>query len=423
MFVISGPGRGLVGAGFPGIINGDDAFLMPFGSIAMNPMHEALMQNAMGNAMQAMMEHITQSVVERSMQEQHTVPPASQACRDALPSVVLTKEDLLDSTNSKCSICLEEYKAGTRATRMFCGHLFCTSCIREWLDTADTCPVCRFELATDCAEYEEGRAERMKDRTARLHEGELRAMKVPDLRRVMVALGVSGDGCVEKAELISRLGDTPGVEVTPDREDIFYEDADLDSLELPLLRTLLERHRIPPLEHEGSFPADSKPESEAGDGSDEERVEVLRRFAAAGMMGISKAMPDNLENVVEDPKEGDEVDEPLLPPPPPMSPPPDTEAPVVAENSERLSSQSPSPKSSRQTSPRKTSKSKTPRTPSGKDSGASPRASASSSGNAAEQPDHRSPACRPARPAAPAPTVTRPRVSRRPSGAGLETPA
>merc|ERR1719356_1607424 len=101
--------------------------------------------------------------MERSMQEQQpTVPPANESMRDALPRVVVTKEDQLDATNSKCAVCLEEYKAGVRATRMFCGHLFCTNYIREWLRTANSCPVCRFELATDSEDYEAGRKDRMR---------------------------------------------------------------------------------------------------------------------------------------------------------------------------------------------------------------------------------------------------------------------
>merc|ERR1719284_2159698 len=133
-------------------------------------------------------------VVERSLEEQQpAVPPANESMRDALPRVVVTKEDQLDATNSKCAVCLEEYKAGMRATRMLCGHLFCTNCIREWLRTANSFPICRFELATDSQEYEAGRVERMRGRTTKLKRGELRMMRVPELKRLMRALGVSGE--------------------------------------------------------------------------------------------------------------------------------------------------------------------------------------------------------------------------------------
>merc|ERR1719174_2533503 len=140
-------------------------------------------------------------MVERSMQEQgmsSATPAASQNALSAQPVVVVTKEDLQDSTNSRCSVCFEEYQAGMEATRMFCGHLFCTSCIQEWLQKANSCPVCRFELATDNEAYEAGRKERMQERVARLREGELRSMHVRDLRRMMSTLEISPIGCLEK---------------------------------------------------------------------------------------------------------------------------------------------------------------------------------------------------------------------------------
>ena len=40
-----------------------------------------------------------------------------------------------------CSICLE--KGRNKACKTACGHYFHTKCIKEWLTTNDTCPVCR----------------------------------------------------------------------------------------------------------------------------------------------------------------------------------------------------------------------------------------------------------------------------------------
>lgn len=279
MFVLSTGDGGLLGTTIPAmtLAQGSGSMMMS------NTMHEAMMRGVLGNALEALMEHMAQATLERSMQEQEpTIPPASQSARNAQPQVVVTKEDLLDSTNSKCSVCLEEFQAGTDATRMFCGHLFCTTCIDEWLVKANSCPVCRFELATDSDEYEAGRAQRMRDRVARFREGELLSLRVVDLRRVMVALGVSEQGCMEKGELITRLGATEGVEVTPDRKDICYEKADLQGLELPLLRSLLKRHRIPPLGTSESASASDDATEE------EEHAEVLRRFAAAGFMAAGE---------------------------------------------------------------------------------------------------------------------------------------
>mmetsp|Transcript_41620 Transcript_41620/g.75494 ORF Transcript_41620/g.75494 Transcript_41620/m.75494 type:complete len:492 (-) Transcript_41620:105-1580(-) len=233
------------------------------------------MINAMGHAIRHIMEQ------RQAEQERAAHPPACELVRDALPRVVVTKEDLIDSTNSKCSVCLEDYQAGAHATRMLCGHLFCTSCIRDWLRTANSCPVCRFELRTNDDDYEVGRNERMRDRKVRLKEGDLRAMRVPDLRRLMRALGIRGEGCVEKGDLIDCIANTPAIDVSPDKDELCYEEAELRDITLPLLRALADRHgvRTDQLEE-----LDEK----------EWREELLQRFATRGWMG-AKSMASALE--------------------------------------------------------------------------------------------------------------------------------
>jgi len=227
-----------------------------------------------GSQLDAVMAQAMHVMLERSMNEEQPpqVHPAQEVLRDSLPRVVVTKEDQLDATNSKCAVCLEEFRTGARATRMFCGHLFCTACIREWLRTANTCPICRFELATDSREYEAGRRQRMEGRVARLRIGELRMMRVPELKQLMKALGVSGEGCFEKADLIRKLGNTPEVEVAEDRMDIRYTEGELRCLEMPQLRCLLERHAL----------------SKASGDMDEsqERNEAVEKFLAAGWIKI-----------------------------------------------------------------------------------------------------------------------------------------
>jgi len=198
------------------------------------------------------------------------VPPASVQARDALPSVVVTKDDILDTTNARCSVCFEKYRPGMRATRMFCGHLFCTSCIWEWLGTANSCPVCRYELPTDCAKFEGARRDRMSGRKACLKEGELRAMSVPRVRQVMRTLGVASHGSSDKADLIAHIRSDPGIELVHDREDVRYEEAELKSLDLGGLRSLMRRHRLTP------------PSVEMGER--EAHSEALRRFQAAGWL-------------------------------------------------------------------------------------------------------------------------------------------
>lgn len=47
--------------------------------------------------------------------------------------------------NTLCSVCLEDPWA--LPATLPCGHSFCTRCIRRWLDTSRSCPVCRARVS------------------------------------------------------------------------------------------------------------------------------------------------------------------------------------------------------------------------------------------------------------------------------------
>lgn len=182
-------------------------------------------------------------------QQANTIPPASESAREAQPQVVVTKEDLLDETNSHCAICLERHLLASSATRMLCGHLFCTGCIEEWLRTANSCPVCRYELSTDSADFETGRLERMRSRKARLKEGELQMMEVEPLKRILAVLGLGTHASTGRTELLGKVleagtGSQPPLELTKDRDDVHYEEGELRGLGLEGLRRLADRHGL-----------------------------------------------------------------------------------------------------------------------------------------------------------------------------------
>jgi len=56
----------------------------------------------------------------------------------------------------RCTICCEDLK--DKATLLPCGHLFDKDCIMPWLTQHNQCPVCRFELKTDDADYENAKS-------------------------------------------------------------------------------------------------------------------------------------------------------------------------------------------------------------------------------------------------------------------------
>ena len=134
------------------------------------------------------------------------LPPASKRVVNKLPQIVVTKEDLdEDSTNLECAICLADQKIGQIATKLPCGHIYCPECLKPWLLKSCSCPVCRFELETDDAQYEPIRKEKMRNHKLRFRISELRVMSVGDLRRLLATLNISSAGCLEKSELIDRL--------------------------------------------------------------------------------------------------------------------------------------------------------------------------------------------------------------------------
>ena len=80
------------------------------------------------------------------------IPSPNQNMEDV--KVTLEKEDLDKITeeilekdlDTKCSICMMDYKKGNTVSKLKCGHFFHKDCITQWLDEYNyKCPVCRTE--------------------------------------------------------------------------------------------------------------------------------------------------------------------------------------------------------------------------------------------------------------------------------------
>jgi hypothetical protein len=52
-------------------------------------------------------------------------------------------EEVDEEDAPSCSICMENYKPGTRIKRLPCKHEFHPECITQWLETNNSCPICR----------------------------------------------------------------------------------------------------------------------------------------------------------------------------------------------------------------------------------------------------------------------------------------
>ncbi|KAK1388546.1 RING-type E3 ubiquitin transferase [Heracleum sosnowskyi] len=80
-------------------------------------------------------------------------PPAAVSVVSSLKTVdVEVEKDVIH-----CAVCKDLVSVGEVAKELGCGHGYHEECILPWLGLRNTCPVCRFELPTDDADYEEKR--------------------------------------------------------------------------------------------------------------------------------------------------------------------------------------------------------------------------------------------------------------------------
>jgi len=79
-------------------------------------------------------------------------PPASKSARDELKVVEITQQHI--DNKEECAICKEEFIISESVKQLPCCHSYHDTCITPWLETRNSCPVCRYELPTDDTDYE-----------------------------------------------------------------------------------------------------------------------------------------------------------------------------------------------------------------------------------------------------------------------------
>lgn len=151
----------------------------------------------------------------------------------------MTADDVIEETNKNCCICIDDHIIGSTVVKLPCGHLFHETCISEWLRKSCMCPVCRFELETDDAEYERERRSRMKTRKLRMRKDELEGRSIGKLKDLMSQLGVSYAGCVDKRELVDRLVQSGRIDVVEGLPPVELTDRELSSKSVRELKTML----------------------------------------------------------------------------------------------------------------------------------------------------------------------------------------
>ena len=72
--------------------------------------------------------------------------PTDEEILSELPETQIEDASKLDPEKKNCLIYLEDFKNGDKAIILPCIHIFHNECIKNWLKTQNTCPICKFKL-------------------------------------------------------------------------------------------------------------------------------------------------------------------------------------------------------------------------------------------------------------------------------------
>lgn len=153
---------------------------------------------------------------EEQWTEDKGAPPMAARALASLPMVRATEEDLSQDGNEYCCVCLEAHAVGDLALQLPCGHLFHRDCGVDWLAKHCTCPNCRYELESDNAAFEAGRAARMRSRRPRFRVRDLSRRSVKELRNLLKDHGVCQRGACEKRDLVDKLIASGAIQIVPE---------------------------------------------------------------------------------------------------------------------------------------------------------------------------------------------------------------
>ncbi|KAI9201065.1 hypothetical protein LWI28_017498 [Acer negundo] len=102
-----------------------------------------------GPGLQQLIEELTQN-------DRPGPPPVPETYIDAIPMIKITEGHLV--IDSKCPVCMEEFKIGGEGRELPCKHIYHSECIVPWLRLHNSCPVCRHEVpvsGADTSSYEQ----------------------------------------------------------------------------------------------------------------------------------------------------------------------------------------------------------------------------------------------------------------------------
>jgi len=122
---------------------------------AIDAMLRGLRQARDGDGVDAtLLEVISRSIAEAQSQQ---APPTSTRVLANLPKRKWTATQGTagdGQAGDECAICLSAYQEGDDMSVLPCKHQLHTECLTPWLKQTNSCPLCRYQLDTDSAEYE-----------------------------------------------------------------------------------------------------------------------------------------------------------------------------------------------------------------------------------------------------------------------------
>ena len=82
-------------------------------------------------------------------------PPAAKKEIEKLKKCKISEELIKEfGIENSCGVCKDEFIVGEECLLMPCNHHFHGNCLLPWLKERNSCPICRYELPTDDADFE-----------------------------------------------------------------------------------------------------------------------------------------------------------------------------------------------------------------------------------------------------------------------------
>ena len=91
-------------------------------------------------------------------------PPAAKKAIEKLKKYKINEEKIKEfGFENSCAVCKDEFNIGEECLSMPCNHYFHENCLLPWLKERNSCPICRYELPTDDADFEEMKKQKLNN--------------------------------------------------------------------------------------------------------------------------------------------------------------------------------------------------------------------------------------------------------------------